>query len=400
MMEAMPANSYAALADAFDQWTAQDIHHTVSLKWNTYPAEVLPLWIADMDLPAAPELLSALAQRLQAPLGYGQITSLRERLIAQMADQGITDLGSENIHLMPAVVTGLYAAVATFTEPGEGVLALTPTYPPFHMAVQNQGRMWQGVPLADTPDGWQIDWAALEAAVTPQTRLLMLCHPHNPSGRVWTAAELERLADFVERHDLLVCSDELHADLVYPGSPEFRSFASLPQAAQRTVVLTGPGKTYNIAGLSIGGLSSPNAELVARVRSRVGGLMGSVSALNVSAWELALEHAQPWREEVLRLLKSNREQVSTWAKAEPLVRFHLPEATYLAWLDLRAHPQAHRIHAYLIEQGIGLNDGTTFTAPAESAAYQGFVRLNFATSRPVLTEALRRLSAALAQSGV
>ncbi|WP_261663786.1 MalY/PatB family protein [Deinococcus sp. Marseille-Q6407] len=385
----------------FDALHAENIRHPLSLKWTAYPAEALPLWVADMDLPVSEELRLALEERLRAPLGYSPTGSpdsrLRQLLIRRLAEQGVPDLSGEGIRLMPSVVQGLYAAVATFTAPGEGVVALTPTYPPFHMAVQNQGRVWHSAPLLDDGQSWQIDWEALELALTPDTRLLLLCHPHNPTGRVWTAEELTRLAEVAQRHDLIVCSDELHADLRYPGSPEFRSFASLPAAADRTLVLTGPGKSYNIAGIGSGAMMSRTPELLARVQSAVGGLLGQVSAFNVSAWELALTHAQPWLAEVLAYLHGNRELVSEWAAREPLVRFYPPEATYLAWLDLRAHPQAQRMQGYLIKQGVALNDGATFTIPQEAELYQGFVRLNFATSRPVLREALERLSRALAQ---
>ncbi|ADY26070.1 Cystathionine beta-lyase [Deinococcus proteolyticus MRP] len=385
----------------FDDLDAGSFRHPVSLKWNTYPPDALALWIADMDLPVSEDLRRALTERLQNPLGYSDVTGaavpLKALLIRRLAEQGVPDLTGEHIRLMPAVVPGLYAAVAAFTAPGEGVVALTPTYPPFHMAVQTQGRVWRSAPLQDDGERWQIDWDALEAAITPDTRLLLLCHPHNPSGRVWTLDELTRLAELAERRDLTVCSDELHADLRHPGAPEFRSFASLPAAEGRTVVLTGPGKSYNIAGIGCGAMISRNPQLLARVQSAVGGLLGQPHAFNVSAWELALTHAQPWLDEVLDYLTGNRDLIREWAENEPLVRFHAPEATYLAWLDLRAHPKAHRMQQYLVEQGVALNDGATFTVPEEAEQYQGCVRLNFATSRPVLREALTRLSRALAQ---
>ncbi|MDO4264671.1 MAG: aminotransferase class I/II-fold pyridoxal phosphate-dependent enzyme, partial [Deinococcus sp.] len=366
----------------FDALTADTVRHPVSLKWNTYPPEALALWIADMDLPVSEDLRRALTERLGMPLGYSDVHSaavpLKALLIRQLEQQGVSGLSGDHIRLLPAVVPGLYAAVAAFTAPGESVVALTPTYPPFHMAVQTQGRVWRSAPLRDDGQSWQIDWEALEAAITPHTRLLLLCHPHNPSGRVWTLDELTRLAAVAERHDLTVCSDELHADLRYPGAPEFRSFASLPAAEGRTVVLTGPGKSYNIAGIGCGAMISRNPQLLAQVQAAVGGLLGQPHAFNVSAWELALTHAQPWLAEVLDYLAGNREMIREWASGEPLVRFHTPEATYLAWLDLRAHPQAHRMQSYLIEQGVALNDGATFTVPEEAGQYQGFVRLNFA----------------------
>ncbi|GHF98264.1 aminotransferase class I [Deinococcus piscis] len=392
---------HAPAPHRFDDLTAEAVRHPVSLKWNTYPAGALALWIADMDLPISEELRCALTERLGVPLGYSDVTSaavpLKALLIRRLQEQGVPDLTGDHIRLMPAVVPGLYASVAAFTAPGESVVALTPTYPPFHMAVQTQGRVWRSAPLRDDGQSWQIDWDALEAAITPDTRLLLLCHPHNPSGRVWTPQELTRLAEVAERHDLTVCSDELHADLRYPGAPAFQSFASLPAAAERTVVLTGPGKSYNIAGIGCGAMISRNPQLLARVQDTVGGLLGQPHPFNVSAWELALTHAQPWLDEVLDYLDGNRQLIREWADGEPLVRCHTPEATYLAWLDLRAHPEAQRMQQYLVQQGVALNDGTTFTAPQEAGQYQGFVRLNFATSRPVLREALERISRALAQ---
>ncbi|MFC6617402.1 MalY/PatB family protein [Deinococcus radiophilus] len=398
-MTSDPQPGFSPEPHRFDSLTEEQLRHPVSVKWSTYPEHALPLWVADMDLPISDELKAALQDRLEQPMGYANTESpdipLRQLLIQKLAQEGVPGLLGQQITLIPSVVQGLYAAVAAFTQPGEEVVALTPTYPPFHHSVQKQGRVWKSAPLVHTDAGWQIDWDALEAAITPQTRLMLLCHPHNPTGRIWTDEERRQLAQVAKRHDLTICSDELHADLCYPGAPEFRSMASEPDAADRTVVLTGPGKAYNLAGIAAGAMISRNPELLERIQAAVGGLVGHLGAYNASAWELALTHAQPWREEVMDYLHGNRELVREWAESEPLVRFTAPEATYLAWLDLHQHPQAARMQTYLIERGVALNDGTTFTIPEEGSTLQGFVRLNFATSRPVLREALSRLSAAL-----
>ena len=383
-------------AHPYDNLLPDSLRHADSYKWTKYGDEVLPLWVADMDFPVAPAILEALHARLDRGLGYYQMMgdpTLKALLIEKLGQDGLTGLKPEHLSFLPGVVPGLYAAVQGLTEPGDEVLIFTPSYPPFLSAVTDHGRVSKEVPLRTLPDGYLLDMPALEAAVTSRTKLLMLCHPHNPTGRVWTSAELRELADFAHKHNLYVVCDELHADLRFEGAPAYRPFAAQDDAtAQRTVTLTGPCKTYNVAGLGIGVMLSHNAELVARLEKSVKGIMGHPGGLSVTMWQAALQGGAGWRTQTLAYLQANRDFMTAFLASElPDLPFTAPQATYLAWLDLRSHPRSADIQQFLLEEArIALNDGPTF-----GQGYQGFVRLNFATSRELLQEGLERLARAV-----
>jgi cysteine-S-conjugate beta-lyase len=374
------------------------LRHPDSSKWQKYPEGVLPLWVADMDFAVAPAILQALQDRLTRGLGYYQLQGEEPQVAAllrrHLEAQGITDLPVGGIRSLPGVVPGLYAAVLGLTSPGDDVLTMTPIYPPFLSAITDHGRTIRNAELIHTDSGWQIDWDALEAAITPATRLLMLCHPHNPTGRVWTRSELERLADLALKHRLWVVSDELHADLSFMG-PHTAFVSVNPALRERTVTLTGPCKSFNTAGLGIGAVVSHSTALQGRLGRASAGVMGHASALSMTMWEAALEHGAPWLAAVLQQLKSNRDLLTARLGAElPWVRYSPPEATYLAFLDLRAHPRWADVQQFLMEEArVGLNDGPPF-----GKSYQGFVRLNFASSPDLLNEALDRIVRAC-QSG-
>ncbi|MBB5375030.1 cystathionine beta-lyase [Deinococcus metalli] len=384
--------------DVRDTLDVGALRHPDSMKWTLYPPDVIPMWVADMDYPVAPAILDALRERLTRGLGYHQLRGdpeLLPLLRAHLAAQGLDDLPEGGIAFLPGVVPGLYAAVHALTTPGEPVVTMTPIYHPFHMAITDLGRRVAGVPLREGETGYEINWAALDAA-SRGSRLLMLCHPHNPTGRVWTAEELEKLRDLAIARDLFVVSDELHADLRYTGSA-FEAFAADPRVRSRTITLTGPCKAYNTAGLGIGAMVGHNAGLVSRVRSAAGGLMGHEGAMSVTMWRAALSGAGPWLEDTVAYLQTNRDFLMAYLREKlPWVRAYAPEATYLAWLDLRDHPRAGDIQAFLLNEAkVAVHDGPVFAPEAQKAQYQGFVRLNFATSRAILTEALDRMATAL-----
>lgn len=374
------------------------LRNPLSLKWSSAADDALALWIADMDFSIADDIKAAMKARLDQTLGYTDLLSeeqpLRRLLAEQFARQGAPDVRPAGMRLLPAVVQGLYAAVAAFSEAGDEVLALTPTYPPFHQAVQLQGRVWKGVQLQMTETNWEIDWTALEAAISPKTRLMMLCHPHNPSGRIWTKEELSRLVAIATAHDMIICCDELHAELCWDR--EFFSILSLPEAKERTVVLTGTGKTNNLAALGGGAMVAVNLELLDRVQTRLSGLLGNIPAFSAAAWEAALTHGEDWRSAVREQLLKNRQIVSEWAAAHPQVRYLQPEATYLAWLNCGGRSdKTHCMNESLLKNGVMLNDGQTFFAPEDAAAGYCTVRLNFATSEEILREALGRIERSL-----
>ena len=291
----------------------------------------------------------------------------------------------------PGTVAGLFGATKAFAAQGDGVLATTPLYPPFKMAADLQGRVFQAVDLAEGEDGYRLDEAALDAAIDPSTRLLALCHPHNPTGRVFDRGELEALAQRVLDHRLFAVSDELHADLNFGA--EHRPFASLsPELSARTVTLIGPTKAFNLAGLKIGFAIAENEAVLERFKAAMVGFAMPAPSVSQAGARAALRDADAWLDDTLAYLRANRDHVVARVRAElPGVRVHPPEATYLAWLDFRATPFADDPAAALVERArVGLNDGATF-----GPAGEGFVRLNFATSRAVVDEALDRIAAAL-----
>ena len=380
----------------YDAALPDRLRHADSTKWTFYGEDVLPMWVADMDFPVAEPILAALQDRLTRSIGYAKVTGdpvLKAQLIAKLERDGLTGLTPEGISFLPGVVPGLYAAVQGLTQPGDEVMTLIPIYPPFLSAITDHGRVLNAVPLIQGEGSWTLDMPALEAAVTPGTKLLMLCHPHNPAGRVWTRAELEQLADFALKHGLYVVSDELHADLRYSDAPEYVPFAAVrPELARRVVTLTGPCKAYNTAGLGIGAMISHEPALVAQLEKATKGIMGHASALSITMWQAALSGGAEWLAETLRYLQANRDFVGEFMARElPDVPYAPPQATYLAWFDLRHHPRAADIQTYLLEEGkLALNDGLNF-----GAGYQGFVRLNFATSRELLQDGLERLARAV-----
>ncbi|QTP57608.1 putative C-S lyase [Billgrantia antri] len=370
-----------------------------SQKWHRYDASILPLWVADMDFRSPPQVIEALKARVDhGVFGYGLVPdSLRHTLCEWSEREYAWPIEPEWQLWLPGVVPALHLASLALTEPGEGVLTVTPIYPPFLKVAERTGRLAQQAPLGE-PSGpgepWRLDLEALEAAITPETRLLLWCHPHNPTGRVWRQAELAALAELVERHDLLVVSDELHCDLLLEEGEAHRPLAAaFPGLAARIITLWAPSKTFNLAGLTAACAVIPDATLRRRFAAAMRGLMPDVNVLGLVAAEVAYDQGNAWRKALLGVLRHHRqalvERVETW----PGVSMSAPESTYLAWLDLRRanglSPHSASPQQVLMERaGVALSDGADFGWP-------GFVRLNFGTTATQLEAALTRLDRVL-----
>ncbi len=368
-----------------------------SQKWHRYGEEVLPLWVADMDFASPPAVIEALQARVaHGVYGYGLVpASLRRALCDWSARHYDWSIRPDWQHWLPGVVPALQVAALALTEPGEGILTLTPIYPPFLRVAERSGRLAQQARLAEpTAPGepWRLDLAALEAAITPQTRLLLWCHPHNPTGRVWCDEELEGLAALVERHDLLVASDELHCDLLLEEGARHRPLAAAyPELAARTVTLWAPSKTFNLAGLTTACAVIPDAELRRRFVARCRGLQPDMNVLGMVAAEAAYTRGEPWRQALLAVLRDNRRRLVAAVAGWPGVSMAFPESTYLAWLDMREAGLGDSPQRALLERaGVALSDGADFGWP-------GFVRLNFGTTPTQLVQAIERLDEVLAE---
>ena len=359
-----------------------------SFKWGKYAGrDILPLWVADMDFAAPPAVLAALHRRIEhGVFGYGgPWPSLTESVLAHLQGEYGWSIEPEWLVWLPGLVTGLN--VACRAVDGE-VLTATPIYPPFLSAPHFSGRKLNRVELARDNNRWHWDMAALQLATTAATRLFLFCHPHNPVGRCWSRDELLALADYAERNDLVVCSDEIHCGLILDADKRHIPFASLsPAAAQRSITLLAPSKTFNIPGLGCAFAVIPNPALRRRFEQAMHGIVPHVNVLGLAACEAAFRHGGDWHRDLIAYLRGNRDRVAATMASLPGVRMAPVEATYLAWIDVRdlrlAKPAAH-----FEAHGIGLSDGADFGAP-------GWLRLNFGCPRATLDEALSRFERAV-----
>lgn len=367
-----------------------------SFKWGRYAGrDVLPLWVADMDFAAPPEVLAALHSRVDhGVFGYGGPTgAVTEAVQDALARDYGWQIEPDWLVWLPGLVTGLHVACRGLTDPGDGVLTAVPVYGPFLSAPTLSERHLVKLPLVCQHGRWTWDFHALEAALgASRPRLLLLCHPHNPVGRAWERNELEQIADLCERHGVLVCSDEIHADLQLEPGARHLPFACLDKEAARTsVTLMAPSKTYNIPGLSCAFAVIPDASIRRRFTRVMAGIVPHVNVLGLAACGAAYAHGAPWRAALLAYLRGNRELVAAAVAAMPGLTMIRPEATYLAWIDARQCSLENPAAAFEAA-GVGLSDGREFGLP-------GYLRLNFGCPRTTLDSALARLQTVLLGPG-
>jgi cystathionine beta-lyase len=384
------------LRRAFDALRAEDLRRSNRIKWTLHGADVLPAWVADMDFPVAPPIQHALQELILASdLGYHHVPlspRLRAAVVSHMAERFSFAIEPRRVKPLVNVVQGLDASVMLHSEPGDGVVVMTPIYPPFLAAVERGGRRLVESPLARTEERYEIDFDRLAASVDPDTRVLLLCNPHNPTGRVFDRSELETLGEIALRHDLVVVSDEIHAELVYPGHRHIPIASLAPEIEHRTITLTAATKAFNIAGVPSAFAIFGSDEMAEPFRELPPHLLGHCGILDDAATHAAWTEGQPWLDEVMAYLLENRSLVLEFLARElPEVRVLAPEATYLAWLDCRELDLPADPHVFFLEQAkVALSPGRDFGTPGE-----GFVRLNFATSKTILTEILERMAKAV-----
>jgi cysteine-S-conjugate beta-lyase len=368
---------------------------TDSQKWQKFAGrDVLPLWVADMDFKSAPAIIDALHQRVEhGVFGYARpVKSTIESVVEAMAQRYGWKIDPSWIVWLPGLVVGLNVTAQAFAQAGEEVLTLTPVYPPFMSAPKHSARTSTRTPWVLSSGRWEIDWDAFEQAISPATKLFYLCNPHNPLARVWRRDELARLAELCERHNLLLCSDEIHCDLILdPSLPHVPTALLSPEIAARTITLMAPSKTYNVPGLGTSIAIIPDNMRRARFVRASAGIVAEVTCLGFAACEAAYRGSEPWRQALLTYLRGNRDYLlEAIARDLPGVRVEAPvEATYLLWMNVSAlaldHPAAH-----FEQHGVGLSDGAMFGATKGS-----HVRLNFGCPRATLVEAINRMKSAL-----
>jgi cysteine-S-conjugate beta-lyase len=368
-----------------------------SNKWRKFPADVLPLWVADMDFPSPPAVVHALRQRVEHGF-FGYLTEhndLPEVVAERVAKRYGWRVSPEAVVTLPGVIAGFNQALRALTRPGEGLLVQTPVYPPILRSAGNHGLRRDEHALTRGADGrYSVDLAAFAAAIRDDTRAFLLCNPHNPVGRLYGRAELEGMAAACLRRDLWIVADEIHCDLLFDGRQHVPIASLAPEIEQHTVTLMAPSKTFNLPGLKCAVGIIPNAALRERFAAAAADLVAKINVLGYTAAVAAYREGDAWLEALLAYLTANRDFLVQQVRATlPGVTIAPPEATYLAWLDCRGSAVAGRDpYTFFLERAkVALNDGVTF-GPGGA----GFVRMNFACPRPLLAEGLQRMRTALA----
>ncbi|MDP4098008.1 PatB family C-S lyase [Paenibacillus sp. P96] len=379
-----------------------DRTRTASYKWDNREAifgteDVLPMWVADMDFQAPPAVIRAIRERVEhGVFGYTYPSpAYYESIINWMRTRHNWSIEQEWIKLCPGVVPALSLIVEEFTEPGDQVMIQTPVYPPFYHVVESHGRELVRNPLLEQDGRYSMDFEDMENKMSGgKVKLLILCSPHNPVGRVWTKQELQQLAEVCAKWNVLVVSDEIHADLVFePGS--HIPFASLSEdAAQRSIICTAPSKTFNIAGLNTANMVIPNEELRAKFSQALEKhALGAATPLGLAAAEAAYREGAEWLDALLVHVRGNMDYVRDFCQQHlPEVKAWRPEGTYLLWMDFRALGlEGKELSTFLIaEAKLGLNNGDSFGTDGN-----GFMRMNLGCTRATVEEAMRRLEAAV-----
>lgn len=404
------------MIETYDFDKEVDRQGTASVKWEFMPNEnhtqalptsafigedrVLPMWVADMDFPTPPEVIEALVARAwHGIFGYTARTdSYNEAVIHWMQRRHGWTVNADWICPTPGVVPALYSLVRTFVAPGEGVLIQPPVYHPFYHAIERNEAQVAPNPLIYEDGRYRMDLDDLAEKVRdPNVKLAILCHPHNPVGRVWSRRELQQFGEICSHHGVIVVSDEIHGDLIYPGVT-FTSFGKLhDDLVRNAVICTAPSKTFNLAGLKTSNIIIPNEKLRHQFqetleRSAVHGL----NPFGVAAMEAAYCQGEPWLEQLLNYLNENLSYLKSFVSEHiPAIKVVDPQGTYLVWLDCRRLGlDKHELHRLMLDKArVLFDDGFVFGPEGE-----GFVRMNIACPRAILVEALERMKKAIADT--
>lgn len=371
-----------------------DRHHTGSTKWSRYPADVLPMWVADMDFAAPPVIVEALQQRLLHPLlGYSVAQdNLREAIVADLWNKYSWPVKPQELIFLPGVESGFNMALKALVQAQQNIVVQVPNYPPLRHAPGHWGLNKVELEFNAQADGtYATPLDALRESLKGGGALL-LSNPHNPLGKVFAREELQAVADICEAQDAWIISDEIHAELCFDGRVHIPTASLSPEISKRTITLMSASKAYNIAGLKTSFMIIQDAALRERVNHARCGMVDSVNPLGMEATRVAYSEAAPWLAELKTYLQANRDWLVDAVRTRlPGVTINVPQGTYLAWLDCTALdlPDPQR---FFLEQGkVGLSAGLDF-----GDRHQQFVRLNFGCPRALLEEGVARMERALA----
>lgn len=368
-----------------------------SIKWDAYPADVLPMWVADSDFACAAPIVEAIAARAALGVyGYPHVEPSFAEAVCHWRQTRFHDtVAPESVCFLTAIVPALADAVHTFTRPGEKVLIQSPVYPPFHKIIPECGRVKVTSPLHFHNDAWHIDFEHMEQTLAdPKLRLFILCNPHNPVGRVFTADELRRMGELCLKHHVTLVADEIHSDLVFAPHKHIPFTTLGPELATNSLTFISPSKTFNTPGLRSAAAIIPDP----RRREAFCGVMehnktAEPSLFGLLALETAYTRCAYYADQVLDYIEANIDFAVPALNAIDGIRVHKPEGTYLLWLDCRALCERRGLtHEGLVRLmhttvKVAMNSGTDFGPEG-----YGFLRMNTACRRATLVEALKRLA--------
>ena len=377
--------------NSFNFDTPVDRFGTFSMKWDKYKGrDVIPLWVADMDFLSPPAVIDALSERVKHGIfGYTLPPDELSVIVLSMLEEEYGwKIEKEWIVWLPGLVTGLNVVCRAVGEDGDDVMTAVPVYPPFLTAPANSRRNLIKTHLVETNGKWGFDFESMEKAITPRTRLFLLCNPHNPVGRVYDMDELACLASICAKHGIIISSDEIHCGLLLDTEKRHIPTATLSQeTANRTVTLMSPSKTFNVPGLGCSFAVISNKDLRKRFANAMTGIVPRVNTLGYTAAVAAYRESHEWHRALIAYLRENRDMVLGAVNRMPGLSAGEVEATYLAWIDTRKSGIEDPAK-FFEEAGVGLFDGKEFGTP-------GFVRLNFGCPRSLLADALERMATAV-----
>jgi len=371
-----------------------DRRNSDSIKWKLFGEEVLPFWVADMDFRSPQPVIDALENRVRhGVFGYPEEDQeLKDVICERLAKLYQWEINSEDIILLPGVVNGFNLVIHALTEPGNEVLIQPPVYHPFLSAPQNANALAKESPLRlGDEHRYFIDFEHFEKSLDENTKLFLLCNPHNPVGKVFSEEELAQMADLCMKNDTYICSDEIHADIIFDGYRHIPIASLNEEFANRTVTLMAPSKTYNIAGLGLSFAIAQNPEIRKKLNNAKKGIVPHVNVLGMTAALASYKYGDEWLEQLMVYLQEN------WKILVDFIEEHLPaikitpiEGTYLAWLDCRELEISNPYEFFLKEAKVAFNDGKIF-----GSGGKGFLRLNFGCPRSQLLEGLQRMKDAI-----
>lgn len=377
------------MSEVFDQVIPRK--GTGNIKYDRRP-ELDPFWVADMDFPSPDCILNALHQRVDHGIfGYAQAhKSLIETVLSYLSCRHGHEASANHLVHLGGLVPALSICGRAFCKPGEAIMTCTPVYPPFIGVHHDAKAKLITVDHVHVDGVWCFDWDGMEKAVTPETKVFLLCNPQNPLGRVFPEPDILKLAEFCERHDIVLVSDEIHCDLILDAQAEHFSALKLPeQFANRTITLLSPSKTWNIAGLGYAYAVISDESLRRRFSAARGHTLAEINALSYYAAEAAYKHGEPWRLELIDYLIENRNILVQFINEEcPGLKAQANEATYLSWID--ANELGHEDPADFFEKKAGL-----FLSEGRFFGWPGFLRFNFACPRSRMMEGLEKIKEAL-----